>query len=63
MTVVELFDHSPLQNLSGALNFPAERIVFVGTNRRKLEEQLSVYRAVLARFRPTAHIDLAPVPK
>ena len=63
MTVIELFDHSPLQNLSGALNFPADRVIFVGTNRRKLEEHLAVYQALLARFRPTAHIDLAPVPK
>lgn len=63
MTVVELFDHSPLQNLSGALNFPADRVIFVGTNRRKLEAHLAVYQALLARFRPTAHIDLAPVPK
>ena len=63
MTVIELFDHSPLQNLSGALNFPADRVIFVGTNRRKLEAHLAVYQALLARFRPTAHIDLAPVPK
>ena len=63
MTVIELFDHSPLQNLSGALNFPVDRVIFVGTNRRKLEEHLAVYQALLARFRPTAHIDLAPVPK
>lgn len=39
MTVVELFDRSPLQNLSGALTSDADRVVFVGANRRRLEEQ------------------------
>ena len=42
MTVVELFDRSPLQNLSGALTFAADRIVFIGANRRHMEEHLAV---------------------
>lgn len=63
MTVVELFDRSPLQNLSGALTFAADRIVFIGANRRHMEEHLAVYRNVLARFRAEARIEIVPVHK
>lgn len=63
MTVVELFDRSPLQNLSGALTSDADRVVFVGANRRRLEEHLAVYRNVVARFRPGTKIEAMPVHK
>lgn len=40
MTVVELFDRSPLQNLSGALTSDADRVVFVALTADGLKSTL-----------------------
>ena len=63
MTVVEFFDVSPLQNLSGALNFDADRVCLVGSNERSMTERKRVFERVLARFAPGVSLEFVPVRK
>ena len=63
MTVIELFDVSPLQNLSGALSFKADKIYFLGSNIKKMTENSEVYEKVIRRFNPCAEIKYVPIKK
>ena len=63
MTVVELFDVSPLQNLSGVLNFPADTIYFAGSNYRLMTQNEKVYRDILLRYGIKAEIKYLCIPK
>ena len=63
MTVVELFDVSPLQNLSGALTVPADIVYFVGSNYKKMVDSKSVYEKVFLRLGINAEIRIVSIPK
>ncbi len=63
MTVVELFDVSPLQNLSGILNFPADTIYFAGSNYKRMTENEKVYKKILLRYGIKAEIKYLCIPK
>ena len=56
MTVIELFDVSPLQNLSGALSFKADKIYVLGSNIKKMTENSEVYEKVIRRFNPLRQV-------
>lgn len=63
MTVVELFDVSPLQNLSGVLTVPADTVYFVGSNYKKMVSRKSVYEKVFLRLGINAEIRIVSIPK
>lgn len=63
MTVVELFDISPLQNLSGILNFPADTVYFAGSNYKRMTQNEEVYKKILLRHGIKAQIKYLCIPK
>lgn len=63
VTVIELFDRSPLQNLSGALPYEADRVILIGTNQKHMEACAPTYRRILERFHPAVRLELVPLPK
>lgn len=63
MTVIELFDRSPLQNLSGALPYEADHVILIGTNQKHMEACAPTYRQILERFHPTVRLELVFLPK
>ncbi len=48
MTVIEFFDQSATENITGALLHAPEKVIYVGDNRHLMEKSLALYRAVLA---------------
>ena len=63
MTLIEFFDISPLQNISGVLYFPVDRVYFIGANSRKMNAARDVYRRVWSRLGKNVDIRLVCVPK
>ena len=62
MTLIELFDYSPLQNISGVLKFPVDKVYFVGTNMRKMKAVNDVYRKIWQRFGKNININTVCIP-
>ncbi len=62
MTLIEIFDHSPLQNISGVLKFPVDKIYLAGSNARKMNAVESVYRKVWERHGKNVEICLVSIP-
>ena len=47
MTLIEFFDKTPLSNILAALALRPKRIVFIGTDRRKLSAALPSIQTIL----------------
>ncbi|MBQ7922902.1 MAG: hypothetical protein IJ325_10080 [Clostridia bacterium] len=47
MTLIEFFDKTPLSNILGSLALRPRRVVFIGTDRRKLSDALPAIQKIL----------------
>ena len=47
MTLIEFFDKCPLENIIGSLALRPGRVIFLGSNRQKLESALVSIRKIL----------------
>lgn len=67
MTIVEFFDISPMQNLSSALRYTDmtenDSIWFVGSNRKKINKTLDVYKRIFNRFGIKAKVNTLDIGK
>lgn len=63
MTVIEFDDHSPLQNLSGALYFGADKIYIVGSNYKAMVKNKNCFLKLLDRCGLKAEVVYISVPK
>lgn len=63
MTLVEFFDISPLQNISGALRFPVDTVYFVGTNNKKMQASAELCKKIWQRFGKNIDLKVLCVPK
>ncbi len=63
MTLIEFFDISPLQNISGVLNFPVNTVYFVDSNYRKMSSRQAVYEKVFSSRGKNVQIKYLTVPK
>lgn len=48
MTVIEFFDSSATENITGSFLYAPEKTVYVGDNRHLMDKSLAVYREVLS---------------
>ena len=62
MTLIEIFDHSPLQNISGVFRFPVDKVYLAGSNARKMSAVEGVYRKVWQRHGKNVEIQLVSIP-
>lgn len=46
MTVIEMFDKTPIENIITSLAFKPDRVVFVGSNYRKANRSIPIYREI-----------------
>ena len=49
MTIVEFYDKAAIENICGALLCRPERVILVGSNRRRMERSIDLYYKVLKR--------------
>lgn len=47
MTLIEFFDKCPLENIIGSLALRPNRVIFLGSNRQKMESALTAIRRIL----------------
>lgn len=62
MTLIEFFDHSPLQNISGGLKFPVDTVYFIGANAKKMISAEKVYLKTWQRHGKDIKIKLISIP-
>lgn len=62
MTLIEIFDRSPLQNISGVLKFPVDKVYLAGSNARKMKAVEPVYRKIWERHGKNVEIRLVSIP-
>ncbi len=48
MTLIEIFDKTPIENIITTLAFKPDRVIYVGSDQRKIYREKELYEAVLA---------------
>ncbi len=49
MTIIEFYDKAALDNIAGAMLCNADRVIFVGDSRAKMEKSREIYRSILRK--------------
>ena len=62
MTLIEIFDHSPLQNISGVFRFSVDKVYLAGSNAKKMSAVEGVFRKVWQRHGKNVEIQLVSIP-
>ena len=63
MTLIELFDKTPVENIITTLAFKPDRVVFVGSDQRKIYREIEFYKAVLDGRGIKTEMSVRAVPK
>ena len=48
MTLIEIFDRSPIENLVSTIALEPEQTIYIGTDVKRMQRALPVYREILA---------------
>lgn len=63
MTLIEIFDKTPVENIITTLAFKPDRVVFVGSDQRKIYREIELYKTVLAGRGIKSEMSVRAVPK
>jgi hypothetical protein len=63
MTLVEIFDKTPVENIITTLAFKPDRVVFVGSDQRKIYREIELYKTVLDGRGIKSEMSVRAVPK